>query len=86
MATMKSELQELVNAMTPKGELGVMSKSDILWYIRTASEKASLIGYTHAAKFTEERLARLLDAKMAEIDGLQSEVKRLEKEIMFLAQ
>jgi hypothetical protein len=83
---MKSELQELVNALTPKGELGVMSKTDILWYIRTASDKASLIGYTHAAKFTEERLARLLDAKMAEIDGLQSEVKRLEKEIMFLAQ
>ena len=86
MATMKSELQELVNALTPKGELGVMSKSDILWYIRTTSDKAALIGYTHAAKFTEERLARLLDAKMAEIDGLQSEVKRLEKEIMFLAQ
>ena len=86
MATMKSELQELVNALTPKGELGVMSKTDILWYIRTASDKAALIGYTHAAKFTEERLTRLLDSKMAEIDGLQSEVKRLEKEIMFLAQ
>ena len=86
MSTLKSELQELVNALTPNGELGIMSKSDILWYIRTASDKASLIGYTHATKFTEERLKRVLDAQSAEIDGLQSEVKRLEKEIMFLAQ
>ena len=86
MSTLKSELQELVNALTPNGELGVMSKTDILWYIRTASDKAALIGYTHATKFTEERLKRVLDAQSAEIDGLQSEVKRLEKEIMFLAQ
>lgn len=86
MTTMKSELQELVNALTPKGELGVMSKTDILWYIRTASEKAALIGYTHAAKFTEERLKRVVDSQLAEIDALASEIKRLEKEIMFMAQ
>ena len=86
MATMTSEIQELVNALTPKGDIGLMTKSDILWYIRTASDKAALIGYTHATKFTEERLKRVVDAQLAEIDALASEVKRLEKEIMFLAQ
>jgi hypothetical protein len=86
MASMTSEIQELINSLTPKGELGIMTKSDILWYIRTASEKGALIGYTHATKFTEERLKRVLDAKMMEIDALTSEIKRLEKEIMFLAQ
>jgi len=45
-----------------------------------------LIGYTRATKFTEERLKRVVDAQLAEIDALTSEVKRLEKEIMFLAQ
>jgi hypothetical protein len=83
---MTSEIQELVNSLTPKGDLGILTKSDILWYIRTASDKAALIGYTHATKFTEERLKRVVDSQLAEIDALASEVKRLEKEIMFMTQ
>jgi len=86
MASMTSEIQELVNSLTPKGDLGILTKSDILWYIRTASDKAALIGYTHATKFTEERLKRVVDSQLAEIDALASEVKRLEKEIMFMTQ
>jgi hypothetical protein len=54
--TLTHEVEEIVNQLTPKEPLGLLTKNDIRWYIKTAADKAALAGYAHASQFTEERM------------------------------
>ena len=82
--TLIHEVEEIVNQLTPKEPLGLLTKNDIRWYIKTAADKAALAGYAHATQFTEDRLKKMLESNLAEIDGLKDTVANLQKEVTFL--
>jgi hypothetical protein len=84
--TLTHEIEEIVNQLTPK-ELfrgAMLTREDLKWYIQTAADKAALAGYAHATQFTEERLKKMLESNLAEIDGLKDTVANLQKELTFL--
>ena len=82
--TLTKEIEEIVLQLTPKCSVGLLTMSDIKWYIKTAADKAALAGYAHATDFTEERMKKMLESNLAEIDGLKDTVANLQKEVTFL--
>ena len=84
--TLTKEIEEIVEQLSPK-ELfrgAMLTKEDLKWYIKTAADKAALAGYAHATQYTEERLKKMIESNLAEIDGLKDTVANLQKEVTFL--
>ena len=84
--TLTKEIEEIVNQLTPKDFVigAMLTREEFKWYIKTAADKAALAGYAHATQFTEERLKKMIESNLAEIDGLKDTVANLQKELTFL--
>ena len=80
----EKEIEELINKIAPTKDIagGFMTRDQIIKLIRKVATEAALVGYSHAEKFTRERMEKKLKMVEQELTIIKEELKDAELELI----
>ena len=82
--SVEKELEELITKIAPTKDIagGFMTRDQIIQLIRKVATEASLIGYSHAEKFTRTRMEKKLTMLEQELTIIRDQLKDTELDLI----